>query len=165
MMTKAVLPSAPESLSLAFTTSMDLVSPVRRFVAEFYGRALPQGDLASRLAMAVHELLENAVRHAADGRAEVRVSVERCEGGVRATVATLNVTRDEDLPRATAALDQVIEATDPAALYLELLRRAAKRADGTSGVGLGRIRAEGELSLSYEISGNAVSVVASGVFT
>ncbi len=152
------------SLAVQFSTSLDLIAPVRRFVGELYGRALTHPDMASRLAMAVHELLENAVRHAVDGRAEVHVDVVPHDGRLLATIDARNITRSEDLPRAAAALDEVIQAADPTALYMDLLRRAARRGDGTSGVGLGRIRAEGELSLSYEIDGNSVRVIATGIF-
>ena len=55
-------------------------------------------------------------------------------------------------------------AEDPEALYNQLVRRAAKRRDGGSGLGLGRIRAEADLALSYAIEGDTVVVTAEGRF-
>jgi hypothetical protein len=61
-------------------------------------------------------------------------------------------------------LDDVVSAPDPAAHYLTLVRRAAKRRDGGSGLGLGRIRAEADLALKYEIEGDTLILTAYGIF-
>ena len=62
------------------------------------------------------------------------------------------------------ALDEVVNADDVTGMYNRLVRRAAKRTDGGSGLGLGRIRAEADLALSYAIDGDTVSVTAEGTF-
>jgi hypothetical protein len=62
------------------------------------------------------------------------------------------------------ALDEVVGAEDPLTMYNRLVRRAAKRTDGGSGLGLGRIRAEADLALSYAIDGDTVAVTAEGHF-
>jgi len=54
-----------------------------------------------------------------------------------------------------ATLDEVIAAPDAQAHYLTLMRRTAKRVDG-SGLGLGRVRAESEMQLTYTIEGENV---------
>ena len=48
---------------LVFRPNIKLVSTVRRFTGEFYRRVLVDQDLASRLALATHEMLENAVTY------------------------------------------------------------------------------------------------------
>ena len=46
---------------LVFRPNIKLVSTVRRFTGEFYRRVLVDQELASRLALATHEMLENAM--------------------------------------------------------------------------------------------------------
>jgi hypothetical protein len=52
-------------------------------------------------------------------------------------------------------LDEVIGAGDPEQLYVEMMRRSAKRVDG-SGLGLGRVCAESGMSLSYRVDDETV---------
>ena len=71
---------------------------------------------------------------------------------------------EERLQKVRVALDEVVSADDPVSLYNRLVRRAAKRTDGGSGLGLGRIRAEADLALSYAIDGDTIAVTAEGHF-
>ncbi len=80
------------------------------------------------------------------------------------TITTKNRATGDRLVKVRHALDEVVNAEDPAALYNQLMRRAAKRTDGGSGLGLGRIRAEGDLSLSYSIEGDTLVITAQGRF-
>ncbi len=149
---------------LRFAPSVALVSIVRRFVSEFYDELLGDADASHRLAMATHEMLENAVHYSSDRKSELVVSLHRKHREFVVTIRTKNRASGERLVKVRHALDEVVNANDPAALYNQLVRRAAKRTDGGSGLGLGRIRAEGDLALSYEIEGDTVVVTAEGRF-
>src|SRR5678809_476618 len=61
---------------LNFKPNVALVSVVRRFVTEFYQRFLSDPDGTSRVALATHELLENAVKYSKDGETTIRIEVE-----------------------------------------------------------------------------------------
>lgn len=68
------------------------------------------------------------------------------------------------MERAREALEGVVTASDANAHYLTLVRRAAKRTDGGSGLGLGRIRAEAGLEVSYVIEGDMLTIRVEGNF-
>lgn len=160
----SLLASEDALFELRFQPSVALVSTVRRFVTDFYKELFLDADVSHKLAMATHEMLENTVHYSIDCRSELVISLHRVGTQYVVTIRTKNRATDERLTKVRAALEEVVRAEDPAALYNELVRRAAKRRDGGSGLGLGRIRAEADLELSYAIEGDTVVVTAEGRF-
>lgn len=157
-------PSSDEVLfELRFQPTVALVSTVRRFVDDFY-RELLDGEMSHKLAMATHEMLENACHYSIDRRSELDIALHRFGTQYAVTIRTRNRATDERLDKVRRALDEVVGAQDPSELYVQLIRRAAKRRDGGSGLGLGRIRAEADLDLSYAIEGDTITVTAEGRF-
>src|SRR3954463_920520 len=75
---------------ISFEKRPELVSIVRRFVTDFYDRTLANPDATSRVALATHELLENAVKYSRDGRAKVRIQVTGDEHRVQVRIRTKN---------------------------------------------------------------------------
>src|ERR1700759_5349664 len=67
--------SAPAQFELNFRPNVELISLVRRFVSEFYDRVLTDRDAVARLALATHELLENAVKDSIDGAPPLSIRV------------------------------------------------------------------------------------------
>jgi hypothetical protein len=162
----SVLAAADEdaTFELRIAPSIALVSKVRQFVAAFYAELMNDPDTSHKLAMATHEMLENAVSYSVDQRSELIVSLHRKGENAVVSIQTRNRATDERLRKVRNALDEVVNATDPDALYNQLVKRAAKRQDGGSGLGLGRIRAEADLMLRYTIEGDTLVVVAEGAF-
>lgn len=148
---------------LRFRPTVALVSTVRRFVSDFYADLLSP-DLSHSLAMATHEMLENAVHYSIDQRSELTIAAKREAGAVVVSIRTRNRATTDRLEKVRIALDEVVNTDDVAGMYNRLVRRAAKRTDGGSGLGLGRIRAEADLALSYVIDGDTISVTAEGHF-
>ena len=72
-------------------------------------------------------------------------------------VRASNETTPERLQEVEGRLRELAEAEDPVALYDRLIMETAPRTD-VSGLGLARIRAEGELNIDYSIEGNALTV-------
>jgi hypothetical protein len=144
---------------LAFSPNMRLVATVRRFVNEFYSEVLGDPETTSRLTVASHELLENAVKYAADGSTSIHIDVRPVEGDASTvvTIDTRNRTDAKHVAALRAIIDELSNATDPMAFYQTLMKRSARRPDG-SGLGLGRIHAEADMSLTCEIAGDAVTL-------
>jgi len=151
------------SFELRFAPNVALVATVRRFVTDFYGKVVRDDDVTDRLAVAAHELLDNAVRYSSDSQTVIGIHVNREEANLEVTIRTTNRASAAQLDAARRALDEVISASDASAVYAAQVRRAAKRTDG-SGLGLGRVRAEMDLSLSYEIRDDSVTILARGRF-
>ena len=138
---------------LVFRPNIKLVSTVRRFTGEFYRRVLVDQELASRLALATHEMLENAVAYANDEETAIRIEIE----GDLLSVRTWNRAAQDRIDEIKASIDEVMSAPDADAYYQNQMTRAAKRTDG-SGLGLARIRHEAEMNLSYVIDKDKVCV-------
>jgi anti-sigma regulatory factor (Ser/Thr protein kinase) len=148
---------------LAFSPCLSLVSIVRRFVGEFYTEVIGDAEMTSRIAVATHELLENSARYALDGQASVRIGVAKTPEAARVSITTKNRASEVHLRTLRRELDELIAAPDPQAYYLVLMRRAAKRTDG-SGLGLGRIAAETDMRISYRIEADRVTLLAEAQF-
>lgn len=149
---------------LRFEPTVALVATIRRFVSEFYGELLGNRDVADNLGMATHEMLENATAYSNDRKSEMTIAARHDGVRVEITIQTKNRATPERLAKVRKALDEVVTATDPEALYMTLVHRAAKRRDGGSGLGLGRIRAEADMALEYVIAGDMLTVTAQGAF-
>ena len=148
---------------LSFSPNLGLIATVRRFVGEFYQRILGDAEVTSRLVVATHELLENAVRYSLDGQSTIRINVERERSDIKVTVETKNRSTDERRAALSALLAEMKASGDPNAFYQTLMLRSSKRTDG-SGLGLGRIHAEAEMNLTCEIEGDIVRLRAEARF-
>src|SRR6266404_9028654 len=122
---------APTARSLNVRLLMDvdplLVSVTRRFVEESLGRFVDDRSLISRVAMAAHELLENAAKYAADRNADLSVSVEGREGAGTITLRLSNQTSTGHLSRLRDAFVELSSCSDAMTLYVEVMRRNAHR--------------------------------------
>lgn len=151
------------SFELSFSPNLRLIGTVRRFVGEFYEHVLNDGNITSRLVVATHELLENAVRYSHNGQSTIRIGVIAVGGGVQVSIETRNQTGDANRAELNALLDEMRVTQDRHGFYQVLMKRSWKREDG-SGLGLGRIHAESEMDLSCEIEGETVKLRAVGHF-
>jgi anti-sigma regulatory factor (Ser/Thr protein kinase) len=148
---------------LSFSPNVSLISTVRKFVGEFYERVLGDADVTSRLVVATHELLENAVRYSADGQSSIRIGVKREDDQILVSIDTRNKTKPENREELVKLLDEMKASPDRLSFYQSLMRRSAKRTEG-SGLGLGRIHAESEMDLSCQLIEDVVSLRAEARF-
>ena len=135
-----------------------MVSIVRRFVEESFEELVGNVDEVHRISLAVHELLENAAKYSVGKRTGLRV---RIEPNGPASIEMTNETTPEHIARLRACVREIQAASEPFAHYQALMRRTVG-VDEESGLGLARIRAEGDLNLSLEVNGTMVTIVASG---
>jgi hypothetical protein len=145
---------------LSFCPSLALVSTVRRFVATFYENVLTDPDVTSRVALAAHELLENAVKYSIDGETNVRVDVmPDADGGelLHVCIRTRNKSTSENIALLQDAFRDMHGTSDPLVFYTELMQRKSKSAQG-GGLGLGRIAAEAEMALAMSVDGDFVEI-------
>ena len=118
---------------------------MRRFTEELYELTMHH-DISGKVAIATHELLENAVTDASDGLAGVHIEVT--DG--KLVVRTWNRTSPHHLTTVIAKIDEMNQVADADEYYQLMLNKTAYRTDG-SGLGLARIRAEAEMSITYEV--------------
>ncbi|MBA3538814.1 MAG: hypothetical protein H0T79_04235 [Deltaproteobacteria bacterium] len=143
---------------LSFCPSLALVSTVRRFVATFYENVLADPDVTSRVALAAHELLENAVKYSIDGETNIRVDVTPEPNNIlHICIRTRNLSTPEHIELLRGYFSDMKKMPDPLLFYTDLMARKAKTNVG-SGLGLGRIAAEAELALDLVVEGNMVEI-------
>lgn len=145
-------------MELAFRPTIDLITTARRFVADFYERAIDDPDTISRVAMAAHELLENAVKYSCDGSAHVRIEVKDEPGEGRfVRIETRNRLVPEKQRELQERFDEMQGYADPFEYYQLAMERSCTLTHG-SGLGLARIRAEGEMVMSCEFEAGEVCI-------
>ena len=137
---------------VSFRPNVRLVSTVRKFTEEFYARMLGDREMSEKLGLATHELLENAVTYASDGETAIRVELS----DDHLVVSTWNRVSPEQLASLATMFDEM-NGTPPDAYYQVVMNRAAHRTDG-SGLGLARVRAEAEMTVSYEVIDDRVCI-------
>ena len=145
-----------KQLALTIWPDRTTVSVIRRFVEETCEHVIADLDACSRVAMAVHELVENAAKYASAGPIDLRV---RLDDGERPQVAVEvdNAATADAQAALRAAFAEMEMAGDPFAHYQALLRRAARRTEG-SGLGLARVAFEGEMKVTAQLDGAMVRV-------
>jgi hypothetical protein len=136
------------------------VSIIRRFVEAAFDRLLCDPEAVFRVAMCAHELLENAAKYSIGTKALLRVNFKRSDDETgEVTLQLSNETTPEHIERLRERVLAIAQANDPFGHYHALMRRSARTED-ESGLGLARIRAEGEMDLALEVRGNTVDLLA-----
>jgi hypothetical protein len=144
---------------LNFTPNIRLVPIVRRFVSDFYGEVFDDAEVVARVALATHELMENAIRHNSGGEARLIVELRDVDGEKLILVRIGNPAWPEDIDKLSQLMDAIGQAPDPLQFYLQLMGQTARQEKG-SGLGLTRIRVEGEMQLSHTVQGQWVEITA-----
>ncbi len=109
--------------------------------------------------MVAHELVENVVKYSAGGMCELSVEVAVADAVRIVRIETSNEVGAEEAEQLERFLVELQDAEDPVAFYDRTIQASAKRRQG-SGLGLARIRAEGEMELSHRIAGGRINIVA-----
>jgi hypothetical protein len=152
------VPSETHSVDLSFQPCLESVSAVRKFLEVHYGRLKCNAELISRMAVTVHELLENAAKYSAGGGSRLRVDVDpRTPHALSVSVA--NVVDPRHLPGLQETVAELSAATDPFDVYQRYLLRAATRDEG-SGLGLARVFVEANMDVKLELSDDHICVKA-----
>jgi hypothetical protein len=150
---------AGTDFELTFRPDVELITTVRRFVEVLCMRVAADKALAARVAIATHELLENALKFSVDGTATVGVHVDPGGGKPIVRVRTRNRASAGHRDTLVTYLDEMEAATDPGDYYHERMIRSSRR-PGVSQLGLARVRCEAEMVLSYVVDGDVVTILA-----
>jgi hypothetical protein len=154
------MPPDPRTyLELSFRPTIDLISSTRRFVCAYYEPLLADADLVSRIGLAMHELLENILKYASDGRAVASVRLDGDGAARTLSITTTSIISSERRAGLEELFAEMAATTDPFAFYQRTMDRARHRSQG-SGLGLARVWAEAEMALTLDFLGDTVTIVA-----
>jgi anti-sigma regulatory factor (Ser/Thr protein kinase) len=134
------------------------IDEIRRFVESFCTCSCEAQHREAQLALAVHELMQNAVPHAHEEEVDLVLEVDPAAD--RVEVAVTNRCTEQEFQVLRERVDRMNGEPDALRHYLEAMRAAPKNARG--GLGLARVRFEAQLELSVSRSAGRVTVHASG---
>lgn len=150
--------SETHSVDLSFHPCLESVTAVRRFLEVHLGRLMRDAQLISRMAVTVHELLENAAKYSTGGGSRLRVELDPSVP-LALSISVANQADPRHLPDLQTAIAELTSAGDPFEVYQRYLLRAATRDEG-SGLGLARICVEAQMNVTLELSEEGVCVKA-----
>jgi len=146
-------------LELCFRPTVATINEARRLVSALYAPLLGDPDAASRIALATHELLENALKYSIDGATVIRVELSNGKLPTHVKVETLNgisADRKQGLEETFAEMHRAESAEE----YYQFVMTRTRTLRHGSGLGLARIWAEGEMLLSRAYDGDDVRITA-----
>jgi len=146
----------PVLLFLRMAPAWAFVDEVRHFVESFCATASLGDDREAQIALATHELVQNAVAHAVTPTIELRLEVDGDRD--RVAIEVSNVCAGGEAERLRGRVTALL-AHEPLAAYVQAMR-ADPRAPG--GLGLARLRYESQLEIEVHVEGERVTVRASG---
>lgn len=146
-------------VSMAETPPSTFVKSVIRWLTTVSQLTLQDLEMASRVRIAVAELTENVVKYGRVGSARVDISLEQRRGQLYLRIETRNSAPQRDIERAVELLSELRSSQDPVAYYDQLIKSVAPTFEpGVSGLGLARIRVEGELDIDFRVDGDVLTL-------
>jgi anti-sigma regulatory factor (Ser/Thr protein kinase) len=152
------LPDRTIYLMLRMKPPWVFIDEIRRFVESFCACACPGQGREAQLALAVHELMQNAIPHARGGHVDLVLEVE--PSAERVSVEVSNPCTDEEYAALSARVAAMYAEPDALTSYLRAMKESPATTRG--GLGLPRIRFESQLDIRTARKGGRVTVEASG---
>ncbi len=152
------------SFELTFEPVPGLIGPTRRFIQDSVQPLVRDPDDVSRIAMAAHELMENAVQYGVGRVTKLGVAISRADEEEAGEVALrlTNEATPSHIERLRAGVAALVEPSRALEHYRYLMMREWDVNQESSGMGLARIVVESEMKLAVEVDGPRVVLSASG---
>ncbi len=134
------------------------IDEIRRFVESFCACACPGDGREEQVALAVHELMQNAIPSARGADVDLMLEVEPARDWISVRVS--NPCNDEEWADLRERVGRMNGEPDALKYYVDLMKQTPKNARG--GLGLARVRFEAQLELAARREGGRVTVEATG---
>jgi anti-sigma regulatory factor (Ser/Thr protein kinase) len=136
-------PAAPIRLFIRMNPPWVFIDEIRRFVESFCACAALGPDREAQIALAVHELMQNAVPHARGADVELDLEVDPKSDKVTARVT--NDCPEEEFVALRERIDAMYLEKDALRDYLRTMKEQPSTARG--GLGLARVRFEAQMDV------------------
>jgi anti-sigma regulatory factor (Ser/Thr protein kinase) len=148
----------PVYLMLRMKPPWVFIDEIRRFVESFCACACTAANRESQLALAVHELMQNAVPHSHDEEVDLVLEVDA--DADRVEVAVTNRCTEHEYRAIHDRVEKMNSEPDALRHYVTAMKESPASVRG--GLGLARVRFEAQLELSVSRSTGRVTVHATG---
>jgi hypothetical protein len=132
-------------LDISFTPKWDYIPLTRNYIENFLLFSIHNKLKITKIILVTSELLENAIKYSySDGvRTTIKKNKERkIELRVRNTIEKIHA------GELIEYIEELNESSDPFKFYIEKMKQSISRNDGKTGLGLSRIKYEGEANLT-----------------
>ncbi len=144
-------------VKVEFAPSCGCLGSLVALVTDFCRNVIDDPDIVFAFRMAAFELTENVVKYCSGDRATLEISVNDTVEGSELVLVTENQASVERLQDVDERLIAGEAAEDPVAHFDKLVRDTLNSPD-ESRLGLGRLRAEADLTVSHSISNDSISI-------
>jgi len=132
-------------LTMRLDAKWSFVDDIRRLVETFCTEAA-DAEQGSQVALAAHELVQNAIANASSPSIELELALQPASRGVRLAVS--HDCSPEKVARLRSRLSRLYTYADALQGYLATM--AAENPDAPGGLGLARVRYESHLDLALD---------------
>ncbi|HEX9307290.1 MAG TPA: ATP-binding protein [Anaeromyxobacter sp.] len=136
-------PGAPIQLFIRMNPPWVFIDEIRRFVESFCACAALGADREAQVALAVHELMQNAVPQARGQEVELDLEVD--PKADRVWVRVMNECPEDEFVALRQKVEAMYSEPDSLAHYLRTMKAQPSSARG--GLGLARVRFEAQLDI------------------
>jgi hypothetical protein len=147
----------PRFIRVEFAPSSGCLGSIVQIVTDFCRNVVDDQETHFAFQLAAYELIENLVKYSCGERVIVRVEVESTPRGPDIVLVTENQAATERLADVDARLSAAEAAEDPIVHFDQLVQESLA-SPGESRLGLGRLRAEGDLIVSHRVTNDTLRV-------
>lgn len=145
----------PRFIRIEFAPSSGCLGSIVQIVTDFCRNVVDDQETQFAFQLAAYELIENLVKYSSGEHVTVRIEVQSTPRGPELVLVTENRATPDRLSDVAARLSAAEAASDPIAHFDQLVLESLA-SPGESRLGLGRLRAEGELLLSHRVEDEAL---------
>jgi len=147
----------PRFIRVEFAPASGCLGSIVQIVTDFCRNVVDDQETHFAFQLAAYELIENLVKYSSGERVIVRVEVESTPLGPNIVLATENEATSERLSDVNARLHAAESAADPIVHFDQLVQESLA-SPGESRLGLGRLRAEGDLVVTHTINNETLRI-------
>jgi len=144
-------------IRVEFAPCCGCLGSIVALVTDFCRNVIDDPDVIFAFRMAAFELTENIVKYCSGDRASLEISVDNAAGGSELVLTTVNDASADRLLDVSERLTATELAEDPVA-HFDALVRDTLNSPNESRLGIGRLRAEADLSISHYVDGDQITI-------